>query len=284
MDGMSKHGRVIPTNFGLKYNPPKLGIQYFFKDNPKATFVHEVLIENVDDKKPEELINDLFTKHKKFVDPKVVSRNQLENLMERLKSNLSKQAMAKNKENIKENPINNNVAKTGKGDPWSLDKDVDENKDESMTRPQNFEKDIFSGANKDEFKSNDKEFMLDDFDIDNDNDNDQEDHDEDQKINDGQDMFEGLHEDELSPSATKSPETKTELEATPAAEEGDDDDSDAIDIDNEDELAARGLKKIQIEGEEEEFLMDAEGNIYNLNGDFIGTTNGDAEEEAEEDF
>lgn len=65
--------------------------------------------------------------------------------------------------------------------------------------------------------------------------------------------------------------------------EGDDEDSDAIDIDNEEELAARGLKKIQIEGEEEEFLMDAEGNIYNLNGDFIGTTNGDHEAEGEED-
>ena len=66
-------------------------------------------------------------------------------------------------------------------------------------------------------------------------------------------------------------------------EHDDDDDSDAIDIDNEEELAARGLKKIQIEGEEEEFLMDAEGNIYNLNGDFIGTTNGDADGEGEDD-
>ena len=28
--------------------------------------------------------------------------------------------------------------------------------------------------------------------------------------------------------------------------------------------------------------MDAEGNIYNLNGDFIGTTNGDAEEDGDE--
>ncbi len=50
-----------------------------------------------------------------------------------------------------------------------------------------------------------------------------------------------------------------------------------IDIDNEEELAARGLRKIQIEGEEEEFLMDNEGNIYNLNGDFIGATNEDGE-------
>jgi len=29
--------------------------------------------------------------------------------------------------------------------------------------------------------------------------------------------------------------------------------------------------------------MDAEGNIYNLNGDFIGTMNGDQDEEEEDD-
>ena len=40
------------------------------------------------------------------------------------------------------------------------------------------------------------------------------------------------------------------------------DESDAIDIDNEEELVARGLKKISIEGEEEEYLMDAEGNVW----------------------
>ena len=50
---------------------------------------------------------------------------------------------------------------------------------------------------------------------------------------------------------------------------------DVIDIDNPDELAAKGLKRIQIEGEEEEFLMDTEGNIYDLRGNFIGTTDGD---------
>lgn len=55
------------------------------------------------------------------------------------------------------------------------------------------------------------------------------------------------------------------------------DEEDVIDIDNPDELAAKGLKRIQIEGEEEEFLMDTEGNIYDLRGNFIGTTDGDGE-------
>ena len=53
---------------------------------------------------------------------------------------------------------------------------------------------------------------------------------------------------------------------------------DVIDIDNPDELAKKGLKRIQIEGEEEEYLMDNEGNIYDLRGNFIGTTDGDGAE------
>lgn len=57
---------------------------------------------------------------------------------------------------------------------------------------------------------------------------------------------------------------------------GEDDDEDVIDIDNPDDLAAKGLKRIQIEGEEEEYLMDMEGNIYDLRGNFIGTTDDDA--------
>lgn len=52
-------------------------------------------------------------------------------------------------------------------------------------------------------------------------------------------------------------------------------DEDVIDIDNPDELAAKGLKRIQIEGDEEEYLLDMEGNIYDLRGNFIGTTDGD---------
>lgn len=50
---------------------------------------------------------------------------------------------------------------------------------------------------------------------------------------------------------------------------------DVIDIDNPEDLAAKGLKRIQIDGEEEEYLMDLEGNIYDLQGNFIGTTDGE---------
>ena len=285
MDGNTKQGKIIPTNFGLKYNPPKLGIQYYFKENPKATFVHEVKLENAFDKRSDELLNELFTKHKKFVDPKVVSRNQLENLMDRLKSHVSIDSATREKpgqvlsennnkqEGEKEN-INNNktsakreVASKPVEDDWGLDSDEGDNKDDDLMPSQNFDKDIFSGANKEEFKNSDKEFMLDDFDMGN----------EDQKYSD--------RVEKSSKHMDSNQEEDQDTHNMENNDNDDDDDSDAIDIDNEEELAARGLKKIQIEGEEEEFLMDAEGNIYNLNGDFIGTTNGDADGEGDdEDF
>lgn len=45
-------------------------------------------------------------------------------------------------------------------------------------------------------------------------------------------------------------------------------------------MAAKGLKRITIEGEgeEEEFLLDLDGNIFNLKGEFVGTADGDVEE------
>jgi len=56
-------------------------------------------------------------------------------------------------------------------------------------------------------------------------------------------------------------------------EEGDEDD--VIDVDNPEDLAKRGLSRVQIEGDEQEYLLDNEGNIYNLQGEFVGTTGDD---------
>jgi len=33
------------------------------------------------------------------------------------------------------------------------------------------------------------------------------------------------------------------------------------------------MRRIQIEGEEQDFLMDPEGHIYDMQGNFIGTAN-----------
>ena len=56
-----------------------------------------------------------------------------------------------------------------------------------------------------------------------------------------------------------------------------------IDVDNPEDLAKKGLRRIQIEGDEQEYLLDNDGNIYNLQGEFVGTTDGDVQEGEEEE-
>ena len=41
-------------------------------------------------------------------------------------------------------------------------------------------------------------------------------------------------------------------------------DDDVIEVKNPEDLAKKGLRRIQIEGDDQEYLLDNEGNIYNL--------------------
>lgn len=100
--------------------------------------------------------------------------------------------------------------------------------------------------------------------------------------------IDGLTESEMQ--ALKK-QTQEELDSglgmneTSALESADqeEDDEDVIDVDNPEDLARKGLKKIQIEGEDEaEYLMDEEGNIYDMQGNFIGTTGEEGNEDGEE--
>jgi len=56
-----------------------------------------------------------------------------------------------------------------------------------------------------------------------------------------------------------------------------------VDINDESQLEAQGLRRVQIEGfqtaedENQEFLLDEEGNIFDLNGNFVAKMDGDEE-------
>jgi hypothetical protein len=65
---------IIPINFGLKYRPPKLGLEYHIKDQPAAHFLHEFSLSfvtkysDVDD-----VTDELFERHNEFLNPRVIS-------------------------------------------------------------------------------------------------------------------------------------------------------------------------------------------------------------------
>lgn len=69
---------VVPVNFGLKYKPPKLGVQYYVKNQPNAHFVHEIPLafigktSNVD-----AVTRELFDNNKFYLNPKIVSHAQI---------------------------------------------------------------------------------------------------------------------------------------------------------------------------------------------------------------
>ena len=66
-------------------------------------------------------------------------------------------------------------------------------------------------------------------------------------------------------------------------EDQEDDEGAEIDIDDPEALAARGLKRVTVEGEEsgmdEEYSLDEEGNLFNLKGEYIGQADQGDEEE-----
>lgn len=92
---------VIPLNFGLKYRPAKLGIEYHIKDQPTAHFVHEIPLSfvtrfsDIDD-----VTDELFDKYSLYLNPRVVGHHQVRRLIERLVKNLQLlESKSPNKEN-----------------------------------------------------------------------------------------------------------------------------------------------------------------------------------------
>ena len=61
----------------------------------------------------------------------------------------------------------------------------------------------------------------------------------------------------------------------------DDGEGSVLDLNDPEELAKRGLQRVQIDGDDEEYLMDEQGNIYDLEGKLIGTANDEGLEDEE---
>jgi hypothetical protein len=66
---------VVPVNFGLKYKPPKLGVEYYLRENPNMHLVHEIPLSFITKSSNLETVcSDMFEKHKHYLNPKVVSQ------------------------------------------------------------------------------------------------------------------------------------------------------------------------------------------------------------------
>ena len=78
--------QVVPVNFGIKYSPPKLGLQYHLPDNPITTQVYEVNLQNFIKKRmnSEAVTNYLFDVHQDYINPKIIARRQVYRLVDKV--------------------------------------------------------------------------------------------------------------------------------------------------------------------------------------------------------
>lgn len=91
--------QIIPVNFGLKYRPPKLGVQYQIAGgSASGTFVHEISLSFITSQSDIDLTTkELIEKNQTYLNCKLVNASQVKRLVERLVKYLQKES--ENKEN-----------------------------------------------------------------------------------------------------------------------------------------------------------------------------------------
>lgn len=85
--------QIVPVNFGLKYKPPKLGLQYQIANKETTvkdasvilpTFVHEISLQWVTADSDVELVfNEIINANQQFLNSKLVAPAQVRRLIDR---------------------------------------------------------------------------------------------------------------------------------------------------------------------------------------------------------
>jgi len=71
--------KIIPVNFGVKFHPPKLGLEYHMPNQPQIPLTYEIPLVDLLSKQlsVEQIVNQIFEKHSYYVHPRVISRKQV---------------------------------------------------------------------------------------------------------------------------------------------------------------------------------------------------------------
>ena len=93
---------VVPVNFGIKYNPPKLGVQYYMAGSPDAHFVHEIPLSFLTKESClDSICKELMDTHRFYLNPKLIKPGQVRRLLTKLLTNMPK--ATEDKENKNQN-------------------------------------------------------------------------------------------------------------------------------------------------------------------------------------
>ena len=77
---------VIPANFGVKYKPAKLGLEYYLQGVPEQCCIYEVTLTKYIEQgmSSSQIVDLIFDLHGDFINPKVIARRQVTRLVDRL--------------------------------------------------------------------------------------------------------------------------------------------------------------------------------------------------------
>ena len=80
--------RIIPVNLGVKYSPPKLGLEYHMPNQPEVQFIYEIpLVQFVDSRLDSDKITSIiFKEHGQYLHPRVIGHDQVLRLVDKVLS------------------------------------------------------------------------------------------------------------------------------------------------------------------------------------------------------
>lgn len=68
--------KIIPVNFGVKFHPPKLGLEYHMPNQPQLSLTYEIPLTDLLSKQlsVDQVVSHIFEQHSYYVHPRVISR------------------------------------------------------------------------------------------------------------------------------------------------------------------------------------------------------------------
>jgi hypothetical protein len=81
----------VPTELGVKYNPPKLTIIYHFEKKSNEQFYHDINLDTqfLEHNSTEEVVSHLYVTEAYYLNPKQVKRTQLLRLVGLIQNNIA---------------------------------------------------------------------------------------------------------------------------------------------------------------------------------------------------
>lgn len=105
---------VIPMNFGVKFRPAKLGLEYKMDCVPDQLCIYEVTLTSYIEQGmgTSSIVDLIFELHSDFINPKIIARRQVTRLIDRLIARVGAELIANRKYEDKENAASNAAAAT----------------------------------------------------------------------------------------------------------------------------------------------------------------------------